>query len=176
MADWGRRMQDQVDQAAKLWEALSNAGSAITMQIEVVTSDSSGASKRYYGPITKIANGKVSIRAGGGETITTPLTALAIRQLKRLLREASDKLISEPDAAFHYLMATAEFPEAVDLAATVGGDWPKELSATALAYFSGRMKVLAEMKENDRRREQQSLTQKYGRMPEWEQARKAANP
>jgi len=173
LADWGRRMQGQVDKAERLWSSLSNAGAAITLQIEAVTGEGA-ARRRHFGPISRIADGQVSIRAGGGETVTVPLPSLAIRQLKRLLREAADNLLREPDAAFHYLMATGEYPDALDMVPDAA--WGQELSATALAYFNGRFKILAGMPEEQRRRELSSLSQKYRSMPEWEQARRAANP
>lgn len=172
---WKKKMQDQVDQAQRLWEALSQADTAITLQVEVVIGEGAQR-KNFYGKIIKIADGKLSLRTANGETATVLLDALTMRQKKRLLREAADKLLEEPSAVFHYLMITGEFKDALELADAVGPDWREELSTTALAYFTGRMKGLAQMDEADRREELQKLALKYRGMPELEQARKAVKP
>ncbi|MFA6567566.1 MAG: serine/threonine-protein kinase [Victivallales bacterium] len=155
---WASKMQALISDGGKLWEDVSNGDKKLAgSQLEV---------KNSLGKIVSINNGVITVKVGPGLE-KVQLISLPMRQFKLLAKKSGSA-----DALFNYLFICGEFAEAKELAPN--DEMKNEVSETACAYLTGKLKYLMNENSDTAKQELKELTQKYSRLPEYAKAMQAA--
>jgi serine/threonine protein kinase len=155
ISEWGTKMKEHVDTAAKMWDVIANSGKTFKgMQIEIV--------RGSLAKILEIKNGNVFAKTMDDKDIRKPISDLPYKQLKRILLKAETELLSDlKDPIFHYLFCDAQFVAAKEF---LPDGWMSEMDASAQVYALKRFQVLLKISDTrKRKKEMQNLIRSVGR-------------
>lgn len=159
---WGKKMQESIDSAERLWNELSNSGDKLAgTPLEVKPG--------VLGDIIAIRDGQVSVKTISGKKEAVPLSALPIKQFKILAKKIAPTL-GENSAPFHYMLASGEFEETKEL--TADPEWKERASEIIYSYLKVELENISKMPQESMRQEMKNLHKRYRSLPEFFKALK----
>ena len=141
VAEWGKRMRAHVQVAEKMDNALKSAGKKLgSIKIEV---------KRKLVTLVKLKNGKVTIKTYAGKTLTVPISTLAFKDLKKIIKKAQATFELGDGAIFHYLMARGYLSQSAKF---IPDGWGDEYKATMFAYIKKKLEEIDDLSDSKKQR------------------------
>ncbi|NOY74849.1 MAG: protein kinase [Kiritimatiellaeota bacterium] len=138
---WGQRMRAHIDSAEKMAAALKNPGTKLNgVQIEV---------KHKLGILINLRNGKATMKTYTGKKLTVPVSALAFKDFKKILKKAESTFDLGSGTVFHYLFAKGSFMHA---ARFLPADWRDEFKASLLIYIKKKLREIDDLSDDKLKR------------------------
>ncbi len=159
-ASWGEKMQSHVEAAEKVADELQNG-----------TTEANGLSLELgpgaYGEITSVKNSAVTVKIFSNQEVTRKVNDIPASQLVKLIAKIA------PENGFHYFTANTYFKEAKEMAPR---EWLDQISEIAFAFLKQNIKSIIKLEPEKRQLEYRRLYGKYGRLKEFNEAKKAVIP
>jgi hypothetical protein len=133
--------------------ALKNPGSKLKgIQIEV---------KHKLGKLESLRNGQVTMKTYTGKTLTVPLSSLAFKDFKKILKKTASISDLGSDSVFHYLFAKGQFLQA---ARFLPSEWRDEFKACMLAYIKKKLTEINDLSDDKQKKKRmRELFKRCGR-------------